>query len=238
MPPVPPFDNTVLRGSPTFSEDGEYLAGMGSDGRGFLFDKTGKILWWRFLSKPTKVDDAWINASGRDGYITREGVIFSTIIGYVFIQIPWESHVVFTSFFGRDESVKYWWLQARFAAVAVLLCAATWWGVSFVALEGWQGLADIQKFYKAKYTPDKYTISLETRITKHDGYSCVEYDIVARLPETGKLMAVHGFCMFDPKTPGYIFDIGAGRTAYEKDIDNDFLIRASGLFFEAVKFRK
>ena len=103
--------------------------------------------------------------------------------------------------------------------------------------EGWQGLADIQKFYKAKYTPDKYTISLETRITKHEGYSCVEYDIVARLPETGKLMAVHGFCMFDPKNPGYIFDVGAGRTAYEKDIDNDFLIRASGLFFEAVKFR-
>ena len=104
--------------------------------------------------------------------------------------------------------------------------------------EGWQGLADIQKFYKAKYTPDKYAISLETRITKHDGYSCVEYDIVARLPETGKLMAVHGFCTFDPKNPSYIFDVGAGRTAYEKDIDNDFLIRASGLFFEAVKFRR
>ena len=104
--------------------------------------------------------------------------------------------------------------------------------------EGWKSLAEIQNFYKEKYTPDKYTISLETHITKHDGYSCVEYDIVARLPETGKLMAVHGFCMFDPKNPGYIFDVGAGRTAYEKDIDNDFLIRASGLFFEAVKFRK
>ena len=104
--------------------------------------------------------------------------------------------------------------------------------------EGWQGLADIQRFYKAKYTPDKYTISLETRITKHDGYDCVEYDIMARLPETGKVIAVHGFCMFDPKNPGYIFDVGAGRTAYEKDIDDDFLIRASGLFFEAVKFRK
>ena len=102
--------------------------------------------------------------------------------------------------------------------------------------EGWNSLADIERFYKAKYTPDKYTISLETRITKHDGYSCVEYDIVARLPETGKLMAVHGFCMFDPKNPGNIFDVGAGRTAYEKDIDNDFLIRASGLFFESVKF--
>ena len=104
--------------------------------------------------------------------------------------------------------------------------------------EGWNSLADIRKFYKEKYTPDKYTIGLETRIAQHDGYNCVEYDIMARLPETGKVIAVHGFCMFDPKNPGYIFDVGAGRTAYEKDIDDDFLIRASGLFFEAVKFRK
>ena len=104
-------------------------------------------------------------------------------------------------------------------------------------LEGWKSLADIEKFYKAKYTPDKYTIGLKTRITNHDGHNCVEYDIMARLPETGKVIAVHGFCMFDPSNPGYIFDVGAGRTAYEKDIDNDFLIRASGLFFEAVKFR-
>ena len=104
-------------------------------------------------------------------------------------------------------------------------------------IEGWKSLADIQNFYKAKYTPDKYTIGLDTRITQHDGYNCVEYDIMARLPETGKVIAVHGFCMFDPKNPGYFFDVGAGRTAYEKDIDDDFLIRASGLFFEAVKFR-
>ena len=104
--------------------------------------------------------------------------------------------------------------------------------------ETWKSLADIQAFYKAKYTPDKYTISLDTRITKFQGNNCVEYDIVARLPETGKVIAVHGFCMFDPKNPGYIFDVGAGRTAYEKDIDDDFLIRASGLFFEAVKFHR
>ena len=104
-------------------------------------------------------------------------------------------------------------------------------------VEGWESLADVQKFYKEKYTPDKYTIGLETRITQHDGFNCMEYDIMARLPETGKVMAVHGFCMFDPQKPGHFFDIGAGRTAYEKDIDDDFLIRASGLFFDAVKFR-
>jgi len=103
-------------------------------------------------------------------------------------------------------------------------------------MEGWKDLADIQKFYKEKYTPDKYTIALDTRISKRLGFNCVEYDIMARLPETGKVIAVHGFCMFDPKNPGCIFDVGAGRTAYEKDIDDDFLIRASGLFFESVHF--
>ena len=102
----------------------------------------------------------------------------------------------------------------------------------------WKSLADIERFYKEKYTPDKYTIALKTYRSKHMGFDCVEYDIMARLPETGKVIAVHGFCMFDPENPGYIFDVGAGRTAYEKDIDDDFLIRASGLFFEAVKFRR
>ena len=105
-------------------------------------------------------------------------------------------------------------------------------------LEEWNSLNDIRRFYREKYTPDKYTISLDTRISTFCGINCVEYDIMARLPETGKVIAVHGFCMFDPGNPGYIFDVGAGRTAYEKDIDNDFLIRASGLFFEAVTFRR
>ena len=104
-------------------------------------------------------------------------------------------------------------------------------------LEEWKTLSDIEKFYKEKYTPDKYTIYLKTKVSKFRGLNCVEYDIMARLPDTGKVIAVHGYCMFDPWNPGCIFDIGAGRTAYEKDIDDDFLIRASGVFFEAVKFR-
>lgn len=79
IPPVEPFDNTVMRGSPNFSKDGKYLAASCSDGRSFLFDSTGRILWERTLSKPTKVDNSWINASGRDGYAVDEGVIFTTI---------------------------------------------------------------------------------------------------------------------------------------------------------------
>ncbi len=76
---VPPFENTVMRGSPNFSADGNYLAAACSDGRAFLFDGGGKELWMRIISKPTQVDSVWINASGRDGYVTEHGVLFTTI---------------------------------------------------------------------------------------------------------------------------------------------------------------
>ncbi len=56
-----------------------------------------------------------------------DGVILSTIIGFVLIQIPWESHVVFTAFFGRSESRAYWRQQAAFAALAFALCTAAWY---------------------------------------------------------------------------------------------------------------
>lgn len=77
--PVAPFENTVMRGSPNFSANGEFLAASCSDGRGLLFDGSGKVLWQRELSKPTQIDDAWINASGRDGFAVDAGVIFTTI---------------------------------------------------------------------------------------------------------------------------------------------------------------
>ena len=79
VPPIPPFDNTVMRGSPNFSADGKYLAAGASDGRGILFDETGKIIWTRSVSKPQQVDGAYVNASGRDGFVTPYGVLFTTI---------------------------------------------------------------------------------------------------------------------------------------------------------------
>ena len=103
--------------------------------------------------------------------------------------------------------------------------------------DGNKTLAEIQQSYRDKFSSNKSTISYDTKITTHDGFRCVEYDVVARLGEPGKVIAVHGFNMFDPEHPGYTFEVVAGREAYQKDIDNDFLIRASGLFFEAVKFR-
>ena len=55
-----------------------------------------------------------------------DGVIFSSIAAFVAIEIPWESHVVFTSFFGKAESRAYWRDQALFALSALALCAAAW----------------------------------------------------------------------------------------------------------------
>ena len=68
-----------MRGSPNFSADGKYLAAGASDGRGIFFDETGKIIWTRSVSKPQQVDGAYVNASGRDGFVTPYGVLFTTI---------------------------------------------------------------------------------------------------------------------------------------------------------------
>ena len=104
--------------------------------------------------------------------------------------------------------------------------------------EGWKSLAEMEAFFREKFSPARGVLSRSVRITKRYGYDCIEYDVVASTAEAGKVSAVHGFCMFDPRKPGYIFDVFAGRTAYEKDIDDEFLIRASGLFFDAVQFHR
>ena len=105
-------------------------------------------------------------------------------------------------------------------------------------LDEWKGLSDNEQSYKDKFEANKNTLDYETRLTTHDGFQCVEYDVTARITEPGKVLTVHGFCMFDPKNPGYFFEIVAGRKIFQKDIDDEFLIRAAGLFFEAVKLRR
>lgn len=79
IPAAPLFEITTIRNGPNYSEDGEYLSAMTSDGRGILFDENGSILWQRVLSKPHKVAGGWYNAAGRDAYIVPEGVVFTTI---------------------------------------------------------------------------------------------------------------------------------------------------------------
>jgi len=70
-----------------------------------------------------------------------DGVIFSTIIGFSFIQIPWESHVVFSSFFGKAEARAYWRAYFGFAACALVLCVVAWWTAWIIPVDGIPGLA-------------------------------------------------------------------------------------------------
>jgi hypothetical protein len=70
-----------------------------------------------------------------------DGVIFSTVISYVFIQIPWESHVVFANFFNGVQARVYWRTHAGFAVLALMLCGATWGATTWVPLGGIGGLA-------------------------------------------------------------------------------------------------
>lgn len=70
-----------------------------------------------------------------------DGVIASTIISFVAIEIPWETKVVFSGFFGKKAEKIYWMFHLNRAAAAIAVCAATWYAASFVALDGWPGLA-------------------------------------------------------------------------------------------------
>ncbi len=69
-----------------------------------------------------------------------DGVIFSTIMGVALIQIPWESHVVFSAFFGKAESRAYWRAYAGSAVCAIAICAVAWLAAHAVPLDGFPGL--------------------------------------------------------------------------------------------------
>ena len=51
-----------------------------------------------------------------------DGVIFGTIASVLFIQIPWETHVLFTGFFTAEQKYRYLIEQFSFGALAVWLC--------------------------------------------------------------------------------------------------------------------
>ena len=69
-----------------------------------------------------------------------DGVIFGTIFSVIAVQIPWESHIVFTRFFGRTESRAYWLSHMGFALFAVVLCAASWLAATAIPLSGIPGI--------------------------------------------------------------------------------------------------
>ena len=69
-----------------------------------------------------------------------DGVILSSLIGYIFVQIPWESHVVFTRFFDREQARAYWRHQLVFALLGLIPCAAALGAVRAIPLDGVRGL--------------------------------------------------------------------------------------------------
>ena len=69
-----------------------------------------------------------------------DGVILSTVLAIALIEIPWESHVLFTVFFDKAQSREYWKFQSAFLASALAFCAIAWCAASLVALDGFAGL--------------------------------------------------------------------------------------------------
>ena len=50
-----------------------------------------------------------------------DGVIFGTIVSMLVIQVPWETHVLFTKYFTKAQKHRYWMEQINFAVLAVWL---------------------------------------------------------------------------------------------------------------------
>ena len=69
-----------------------------------------------------------------------DGVITASIIGYVLVQIPWESHVMFTAYFERRQARIYWREQTRFALIALLLSMTVWGATKAIPIHGVTGL--------------------------------------------------------------------------------------------------
>ncbi len=69
-----------------------------------------------------------------------DGVILSTVISDVVIQMPWESYVVFSAFFTRKEALNYWKWQSFYFPIAILVCALSWLAAYSIHLEGFLGL--------------------------------------------------------------------------------------------------
>ena len=85
---VPPYDRTNMRFGPTISDDGKYLGGVSADGRSFLLDAGGKLLWTRTLSAPQKIQGIFLNATGLHVQHVGEYVAFST--GNTYNRANWQ----------------------------------------------------------------------------------------------------------------------------------------------------
>jgi outer membrane protein assembly factor BamB len=85
---VPPYDRTNMRFGPTISDDGKYLGGVSADGRAFLLDAAGKLLWTRTLSAPQSIQGVFLNATGLHVQHSGAYVAFST--GNTYNRANWQ----------------------------------------------------------------------------------------------------------------------------------------------------
>ena len=69
-----------------------------------------------------------------------DGVIFASVASMALIQIPWESHVVFSVFFNSEQSAQYWRFQLRSAVLALVLCVLTWGSAALIPMYGVTGI--------------------------------------------------------------------------------------------------
>jgi len=76
-----------------------------------------------------------------------DGVILSTVVAFLFVEIPWEASVTFRRYFeqgvrtlGRRSRV-YWRFQARALAAAAVVALAAWGSTFAVPWDGVSGLA-------------------------------------------------------------------------------------------------
>jgi outer membrane protein assembly factor BamB len=88
IPPVYPYDRTNVRMGPAISDDGNYTAGVSTDGRAFFFDMTGKLMWIRSLSQPQKVQGTFINVGGLEVRHIGQYVAFS--VGGTYNKANWQ----------------------------------------------------------------------------------------------------------------------------------------------------
>ncbi|MCR5414532.1 MAG: oligosaccharide flippase family protein, partial [Kiritimatiellae bacterium] len=89
------------------------------------FNLTANILFVVFLPSAYKLD----------------GVILSTILAFVLVEIPWETKVVFSGFFGPLEAKPYFRMQAGFLAAAAGASALACLAARAIPLDGFAGLA-------------------------------------------------------------------------------------------------
>lgn len=89
-----------------------------------LANLTMNLLFIRFLPEAYKLD----------------GVILSTILAFLLIEMPWETHALFSARFDGSQARIYWRSRATFALVTFLACLLVWGCTCAIPLTGYIGL--------------------------------------------------------------------------------------------------